>query len=119
MREVLARRRSGGGKCVNSRRVMSRPCHALCYDLMQVLIAREPVRQSLTDVDQNCGVMLFRLYLFFRVFELISMISMGAFGVLVWVGLLLGSLGSIKWFYDDFEGGDQGIGNAGNFFKVN
>ena len=44
------------------------------------------------------------------------MISMGAFGVLVWVGL---SLGLIKWFYDDFEGGDQGIGNAGNFFKVN
>ena len=116
MREVLARQRSGGGECVNGRRVMSQPCHALCYDLMQVPIAQEPVRQGLTDVDQNCGVMLFRLYSFFRVFELISMISMGAFGVLVWVGLLLGS---IKWFYDDFEGGDQGIGNAGNFFKVN
>ena len=61
--------------------------------------------------------MLFRLYSFFRVFELISMISMGAFGVLVWVGLSLGSLGSIKWFYDDFEGGDQGIGNTGNFLR--
>ena len=117
MREVLARRWSGGGECVNGRRVMSRPCHALCYDLMQVPIAREPVRQGLTDVDQNCGVMLFRLYSFFRVFELISMISMGAFGVFGWVGLSLESLGSIKWFCDDFEGGGQGIGNAGNFLR--
>ena len=72
------RQQSGGGEHVNGRRVMSQPCHALCYDLMQVPIAWEPVRQGLTYVDQNCGVMLFRLYSFFRVFELISVISMGA-----------------------------------------
>ena len=117
MREVLTRQWSRGGECVSGRRVMSWPCHALCYNLMQVPIAQEPVRQGLTDIDQNCGVMLFCLYLFFRVFELISMISMGTFDVPVWVVSLLGSLGSIKWFYDDFEGGDQRITNTGNFLR--
>ena len=59
MREVLVRQRSGGGEHVNGWRVMSWPCHALCYDLMQVLIAQEPIRQGLMDVNQNCGIMLF------------------------------------------------------------
>ena len=99
------RQQSRGGECVNGWRVMLWPCHALCYNLIQVPIAWEPVRQGLTDVDQNCGIMLFHLYLFFRVFELISMISMGTFDVFMWVVLSLGLLGSIKWFYDNFEEG--------------
>ena len=45
------------------------------------------------------------------------MISMGAFGVLMWVVLSLGSLGLIKWLYGGFEGGNQRIGNAGNFLR--
>ena len=56
----------------------------------------------------------FHLYSFFRVFELILMISMGTFDGFVWVVL---SLGSIKGLYDDFGGGDQRTANTGNFLR--